>query len=560
VQNDRGLEYLGCMKGRGDSGLPDQAYGKATCNSLRIRSVAWRLWVMVWMPLWIPVLAGSESDLRLQVLLPDGRPAGGAMVRASGCKRNGPRSIWRAVADSAGQWVLPVECGSVDDGCLLVAVPGYALGLVRLGQQGGWRSKTEGAIKQVTLTLQPPFAVAGRVVDEHGSGVADARVITVALGVHTYQTLRLGDPRSDAWPELSASTDADGRFQLPGFTTDPTATLMAGSVGWVAIVRRDQRLWIGEGVGSVRREKTGAEKPARVLEIRPSVSLRGRVTDGGGGPLGEVRVGLSGIGDFDFDECVTKADGRFEFTEVPAFARPRLSMERDGFAPVQVFQPDARPRTWLGRTPELEVAMGRPVRLQGKVVDGFTGAPTLVPVEISIRQVFEQSLGWVAETSATAWSEEPERPEVGGFDVRIPAGPVRIHVTTSIVNGAYQRPYEHEFREQVPTAGTMAMELKVPRRPGVLVQLESKDPQGLRRYGYGGDLLVYVREAQSLGVSGADLTPLWFFPLPAWGEKAETRWVRRRSIAPEQTEDHEILPWTELVADPAKWPVRMTVP
>jgi hypothetical protein len=92
------------------------------------------------------------------------------------------------------------------------------------------------------------------------------------------------------------------------------------------------------------------------------------------------------------------------------------------------------------------------------------------------------------------------------------------------------------------------------------VQLEAADPQLLKRHGYGGDLLVEVREADGLGTTSADYTPMWFFPAADWGRTLEVRMARRRVQSKNQTEDTEILPWTGFVADPKTWPIRLSLP
>ena len=78
--------------------------------------------------------------------------------------------------------------------------------------------------------------------------------------------------------------------------------------------------------------------------------------------------------------------------------------------------------------------------------------------------------------------------------------------------------------------------------------------------GYGGNLIINVREEQNNGISYADYTLLWFFPVSEWGKKMEVKMVRRISRTDGSSEDREILPWTGIVADPKTWPVRLKVP
>ena len=148
----------------------------------------------------------------------------------------------------------------------------------------------------------------------------------------------------------------------------------------------------------------------------------------------------------------------------------------------------------------------------------------------------------------------------GSFDVWIPAGAAKLSVASSTEAGAYQQPYSQTIPITVPTDGKTGWNLTVDRRPGILVQLEASEPQRLKRHGHGGDLLIDVREQGSLEVTQADYTPVWFFPAEAWGRKLEVRMARRLERGVNLTEDVEILPWKELVADPKSWPIRLRVP
>ena len=137
---------------------------------------------------------------------------------------------------------------------------------------------------------------------------------------------------------------------------------------------------------------------------------------------------------------------------------------------------------------------------------------------------------------------------------------MKLTVVASTRDGAYQQPYRQTLPIEVPAGGRTNLNLGVERRPGILVQLEASDPQLLKRHGHGGDLLVEVRELGGGGTTLADYTPTWFFPAQEWGQKLEVRLVRRKVTAVNQTEDVEIQPWKELVADPKIWPIRLRVP
>ncbi len=74
--------------------------------------------------------------------------------------------------------------------------------------------------------------------------------------------------------------------------------------------------------------------------------------------------------------------------------------------------------------------------------------------------------------------------------VQIPAGLVAFHVASSSSPGAYRKAYDHESVITIPPDGQGELLLKIPHKPGVLVQLESAEPWKMQRVGYGGDLII----------------------------------------------------------------------
>ncbi len=305
---------------------------------------------------------------------------------------------------------------------------------------------------------------------------------------------------------------------------------------------------------------TSNAKPTRVI-LHPSIVVTGQVVDrASGAALPGVRVNAIAKGSILPAATSTDAAGRFSITNIPGYGLLRVDFERDGYATATVLPPSMPRHAALGSVPPWKVSLGRPTRVAGTIHDSTSGGPTLVPVEIGLHTEELLPDGWMAKTAGTPVDPSGNPLPNGQFDVWLPAGPARLTVAASTIDGAYQQPYRQTLSIEVPDGGRTQWSLPVERRPGILVQLEAADPQLLKRHGYGGDLLVEVREAGGLGTTSADYTPTWFFPAADWGRTLEVRMARRRVLGENQTEDTEILPWTGLVANPKTWPIRLSLP
>src|SRR5262245_44966422 len=162
------------------------------------------------------------------------------------------------------------------------------------------------------------FQVAGEVVDGEGRALPGAEVLVSAL--------------YPAWESsaVAARTAAAGRFHLDA--VDERQTIVARAPGRAPSIG----VWI--------HALQGAEVPLRIVLDRPGTSVRGRVSDESGRPVGEALVWVGPAGRarmfLDPDEgrrpppATTRTDARGEFRleHVPAGAQP-FSVQAAGFAP-----------------------------------------------------------------------------------------------------------------------------------------------------------------------------------------------------------------------------------
>lgn len=500
--------------------------------------------------------------LRGRVTLPDGLPASGAKLHALAFDRAVPVAEWRSVADADGRFESGPLFPRSAVGCLTVDAPGCAVRVVAFGRRshGGDGTHAVDAVADIRLHADAP--VAGRVVDEAGRGVAGARVATVGFQPFTYSRFPSGDVAPETWPELGAVSDAAGRFALrrvDGSVGTPTA------VSHVSVVA---------DTPGVRPWRTGAAVVAHlpwdgphastnpVVMLRPAYAVSGRVVDvDTGTAVPGATVTAHGTGVFRVAPATTDADGRFRIRDVPAQSRLRIGVEHAGHAPAEVFRPAQRHELPDATTAEdVDIRLGRWTRVSGRIVDATAGGPTVVPVDLTARGEREAGSGFVQHTASGPADELRRVPGGDEFGITVATGPTvfRVEARPSVVG--QRKPYAGSFGIGVPAAGIANRTLSVLREPGVLVAMAAADPARLARVDNGGDLLVWVREAGDGGSGLADGTPLWFFPVAAWGRTAEIRLLRRKPLPDGGADDIEVMPWTPFKADSTAWPLTLRVP
>jgi protocatechuate 3,4-dioxygenase beta subunit len=229
-----------------------------------------------------------------------------------------------------------------------------------------------GRTTRLDVTLYPPGVVAGRVVDDHGAAVADAKVtldrierwpakdfsgsmVTSSRGLTI--TSKGGDGKGEtelAQLEREVRTDAKGEYRFD--------KLMDGG----------KRLAVA-AAGLVPQSLELNLKPAESLEhvdfvLSAGLSVSGRVRDPQGSPIEGADVEIKAIDESSFTggEIVTDADGRFELTGLPPGPK-QLLLFKTGYASVwKHVEP--------GQAEDLELTMNFAPKVIGFVTD-VVGAP-----------------------------------------------------------------------------------------------------------------------------------------------------------------------------------------
>lgn len=156
--------------------------------------------------------------------------------------------------------------------------------------------------KAIVVDLEPaaPVTLRGRVVDDSGQPVAEAKV-----GL----SLSLNDQaKYEPWDYFTSReklplTDADGKFEIPGILRNSRVAVYINKTGY----------------GGVWSERVSTEKPENIewpaLRLSPAIGeLSGRVVDDEGRPVPGAIVYVLDLGRA---ETTTDAQGRFRLQKVP---------------------------------------------------------------------------------------------------------------------------------------------------------------------------------------------------------------------------------------------------
>jgi thiol-disulfide isomerase/thioredoxin/protocatechuate 3,4-dioxygenase beta subunit len=291
--------------------------------------------------------AEARRDVTGTVTLPEGKPAANAIVRWG---TNQHSASQQARADAEGRFRLarvPDEPG------VLAVIPAGTTAAP------AFPHVERGGDRDVRVALEQGGSVRGRVHDDTGAAVEGVSVIPVIPS----QDERLGN---QLWlGELTATTDAEGRFTLQGL---PRFGALFDFLGRSYSDLRNQSLTLG-----------GADND---IELVGGGAIRGRVVDPDGHPVRNYRIlinfpherhpgdrsggyfaGYCGIG-----LTFTSADGVFVVTGIGAGGVYRVSALAEGHGEGVI---DRAVSTTLGRLPppdELTVRLSPPHVLRVQAV------------------------------------------------------------------------------------------------------------------------------------------------------------------------------------------------
>jgi RNA polymerase sigma factor (sigma-70 family) len=293
-----------------------------------------------------PAVPGQGRVLRLSVVAADtGKPIPNARVRVWIFLGD----HWRT-ADEQGRLDIAHSTGPADKSLGVDAWgDGYAMQRHNWGHRPG-----EPVPDEATLRLQPGESLAGSVQDEQGRPIAGADVY---LWSHNY---RKKDPHELLY-DLRATSGADGRWRTSG------APETTGELLGFHVVHPDYLSTRDYASKEVIPKIADLRAGRAVTVMKKGVPIAGRVVDAEGRPVaGALVVSTDRQGalftDVDQFAVTTDGDGRFRTGQVKASEWFLLARAR-GHAP-------GEGRVKVGTAvPQVEIALGRPRTLEGRVVD-----------------------------------------------------------------------------------------------------------------------------------------------------------------------------------------------
>lgn len=502
--------------------------------------------------------------IRRQVLLPNGQPAVGVEVTSFMIPQfHTDRQVEgrRTKTDQNGMFNLQLALKAYDHGFLIIDAPNQALVVSRIdGRYSAdmFQRQTNHLMKPVQLI--PNYAVSGRVTSDMGGGVRGSKIEIVALSFSDYD---LGWPVAQfddaARSKFRATSRSGGYFQLRGIALDhpldgvrhaDAVLKVTGPEGKSSLTCLTKINLISRA-GITPNTNLSLVISNSLVNLSTPIRVKGRVLGAmDGRPLKGVNVCAG--------RAVTDSNGRFSLWKFPASSNAQIWLTFSNYATVMVPFPQLPLGESYKAIKNLEIRMSPLVTVTGIVVDAVSGGVPLLPLEISVGQSEQLPNGFV-QSMRDNHLENPRRVQSKGlFSATVPAGRVTFHVSGD--RDAGRKAYDAEVHVNVPEDGDAGLRVEVPRRPGILVQLESDTPQKLFRLRDGGNLIVHVTTNRVAGMPYADDSTRWFYPTLNWGDKLEVSMLRRVKTPTGKSEDVEIMPWTEFVADPKTWPVPIKVP
>ena len=302
---------------------------------------------------------GAASTLRVVVLDSQGKPLPGANIKAS---------IWseeKSFKANRDYQTDPAGVAQVELPKTFYIVRLWASKQTLVTMFANWERNelTSNPLPaEYTFRLGPPVSAGGRVVDEEGKPIANAKV-QVSLANDLKPTDGDGRARYSEWlahGSDAAITDADGRWQIDNVPDHPQAelSLMVSHPDYVSDEYWKQSQKVAGITTAMLRQQTA------ILQLKRGVIVRGRVMDSAARPIKDAVVVL---GDDPTKIFPTDADGQFQLRPL-APQLITLTVIATGFAP-QLHKLNLQ----AGLPPqEFRLESGKPIHL--RVVDA-AGAP-----------------------------------------------------------------------------------------------------------------------------------------------------------------------------------------
>ncbi len=489
---------------------------------------------------------------RVQVLMPDGRPAVAANVRIRNATRFRFRDSTKAEitetrlrTDKEG-WVALPEDQDLWMGLVIVDVPGTALGL--------WNHME----KSNKLQLIEPFSVHGLAKTTSGQAVENAKVKVVQFGVFTYSPVffhLLNDIEG-----FQTTTNSEGQFRLRGATLNDYQ-FAAGAKVWIRGDLNNRNLtgvqafpFTGDSKRFVK--ETLRLKPAAPVIMHPISQISGKIIDGlTGKPVVGAEITPDHVSYIEGRPVKTDQSGAFVLKDVPTYRKRSFRIDHESLAKqVRVMERVAAdPRN--PSTTDMVVQVWPKLKFSAQVVEAEKAKVPCTPLTVSFDQTQEPLSGWESTSKGSVGNIGPAAmcDSEGRFSLDIPSGPLRLRAYSSFPNR--RKPYDHTWSldnrsNETPPERTLA----IPRQVGLLAKIVLTDSR-FDNQGFWDNLIVSVGRTGGRSFSYADRHSQWFFPVERWGDQVDVEIEQRM----DDGQRVHLLEKTTFTTDSNVWPLEIKI-
>lgn len=264
-------------------------------------------------------------------------PVAGAVVKIGGMNQTANGEIQTdisgsATTDAQGRWTINTAPANLESALLQVSAAGFA-------NDPFYRNYPPAQMRaqSLVLVLHRPVSISGRVIGPDGKGIFNASV---------------GMGRPQEWMHHWVVTDKQGNFKLDDLPPGPMVLLVLS--GQYAPAEQDLNVPTTQPV---------------TVQPHHGLPLRLHVADRKGKPIRHAIIEVTGWKNISMmdDHLLTDADGNATWTNAPA-GEMELEISKLGMGSISM-------RSVKAGGPPIEVTMGPPTKVHGKVIDARTGEP-----------------------------------------------------------------------------------------------------------------------------------------------------------------------------------------
>ncbi len=368
--------------------------------------------------------AAKERTITGTVLDADGKPIAADLALVWFEGKSQP--LGKANADGTFKVTVPMTRGKYG-GWLVAKAPGH--GVDFLAHAVSYQAATMTPTAEVTLKLPKERPLKGRLIDQQGKPVAGARVVashiaafdsdasrdghfkTWAMEIYQRGGFPMGDrnmefadghhTKADEFlpSPYSATSDADGRFEIAGLGSNHLVNLLVHGTGvsdkYLVALNRD-----GFDAAPVNKMAKDHERkeysfggkwvlygPDPTVVLEPEKIVRGRITDHDGKPRAGVTVAFTRPNKRDltheWNQAVTDKDGKYEIRGARKHKGYMVEIPPDppaGLLECQGFADDT-----VGYEPiTIDLKSAKGVVVTGRVTNKATGEPVAAQLYVDV--------------------------------------------------------------------------------------------------------------------------------------------------------------------------------